>query len=260
MISRNSIFAAAAMLILVTGSAAGPAANAQESNEDMLFNEKQIKALLDESQSDTAFLVRLKMMRAHFKAAAGALAHGNHAEAVMHITHPRTEIYPEIASALHSHGLKEFSGLLDGAERAFAGGNSEAMSSALEAAYAYLDKAEATVDGGSPDSIGIRLDSATLLLRAAVIEYQQAFEYSALSNLVEYHDGAYFVDEARRLLDEMEPVLAARDPAGSAKLKQSLAALEQAWPPEEPPRESVLPFTKMQALVSIIELRINRLR
>ena len=58
----------------------------------------------------------------------------------------------------------------------------------------------------------------------------------------------------------METVFAARDPVALSRLQSSLTELKLGWPPEAPPAESVLPVTKMQALVSIIELQINKLR
>ncbi len=254
-------FAITALLVtLALPSVSVQAQDANNSKLDEIFNEEVVKALLDEASPDTAFMVRLKMLRAHLHAAASALAKGNSAEALQHIKHPRTEIYPEIANALNARGLKEFAHVLDSAEAAFAGGNAQAMSLALAATATELDRAEASIDPASLSSAGILPDAAALLLRTAVVEYHEAFEYSKLSNLVEYHDGAYFVAEASALLKKMETVFAARDPVALSRLQHSLAELSRAWPPEAPPAESVLPVTKMQALVSIIELQINKLR
>ena len=257
---HHCIYAAAALLAIIAVPAAVHAEETPGSNLDQLFNEEAVKSLLEEASPDTAFLVRLKMMRAHLQAATDTAANGNPVEALKHITHPGTEIYPEIASALQARGLQGFAGILSSAEAAFAGSNPEAMQSALTAVLAELDGAEASIDPAALTTGGILPDTAILLLRTAVVEYHEAFEYAKLSNLVEYHDGAYFVIEARKLLEKMEPVFASRDPAALLKLEQTLENLAQAWPPEAPPAESVLPVTKMQALVSIIELQINRLR
>ena len=200
-------FAITALLVtLALPSVSVQAQDANNSKLDEIFNEEVVKALLDEASPDTAFLVRLKMLRAHLRAAAYALANGNGAEALQHIKHPRTEIYSDIANTLNARGLKEFAHVLDSAEAAFTGGNAEAIKVALAAITAELDRAEASIDLASLTSAGILPDVATLLLRTAVVEYNEAFEYSKLSNLVEYHDGAYFVTEANALLKQMEIV------------------------------------------------------
>ena len=37
---------------------------------------------------------------------------------------------------------------------------------------------------------------ASTLLRTAVVEYHEAFEYSKISNLIEYQDGFFFVSQS----------------------------------------------------------------
>jgi hypothetical protein len=125
---------------------------------------------------------------------------------------------------------------------------------------AELDRAEAVIDPAVLATGRIQSEAAALLLRSAVVEYHAAFEFTKLSNMVEYHDGAYFVIEARKLLAQAEPAYAKRSPENLTKLKESLAKLETAWPPESPAAELVMPVTKMQALVSIIELQLTRLQ
>jgi hypothetical protein len=236
------------------------AEDTSHSKLDLMLNDEVIKSLLDEANPEAAFLVRLNMMRAHIEASAFNLTHAHAEDALNHIKHPRTEIYPEIEASMEAHGMANFGAMLDRLEASFASGDKEAMQQNLEAAEAAIDKAEAAISPELLQDGGILPEAAGLLLRAAVVEYHGAFEFSKLSNMVEYHDGAYFVIEARKMLDRIGADAGKRNPEAFAKLNESFEKLEKAWPKEAPPTELVLPVTKMQALVSIIELQLNRLQ
>ena len=252
-------FAWALVFAIVTSAAPACAEGTGEGKLDELFNEEAVKALLDEAEPDTAFLVRLNMMRAHVKAAADFMALGKPEEARVHISHPRTEIYQELAGALRERGLPDLAGAMNEAEAAFASADQDRMKTAVAALLAGVNQAEASIAPDSGRDNRIYLDAAAQLLRTAVVEYNEAFEYGKISKVVEYHDGLYFAAEARKLIESMAPAYAARNATTWSKLQMTLAELEKAWPPEAPPAQSILPVTKMQALVSIIELQINRL-
>lgn len=255
---RRTALGAVALLALTVAPIRAEEGNTSKLDE--MLNDEVVKALLDEANPEAAFLARLKMMRAHLQASAFNQANGHAEDARDHITHPRTEIYPEIEASMRAHGMPDFGKVLDRVETAYASGDHAAIEAGFETIEAELDKAEAAI---SPEAIAkerILPDAAALLLRAAVVEYHGAFEFSELSNMVEYHDGAYFIVEARKLLDKIEASAANSNPEAIAKLNASFDLLEKAWPRETPPAGLVMPVTRMQALVSIIELQLNKLQ
>lgn len=240
-------------------------APAQESPDEatlsLTYNEEVVRKLLNESDPDVAFLARLKMMRGHLSAALSTAAAGDAAAAREHIKHPSTEILPEINDALASHGLANLVPALDAAvEKLGAGADGAETQAAVDYALKEIARGEAMIDPAKLRASGIAPDVIVLLLRTAVVEYNEAFEYGKIVNLVEYHDGAAFIAEARKLLEAIEPALAARDPKSLEKVLQSYTTLEAAWPGHAPPEKSVLPVSKMLALVTIIELNLNRMR
>jgi hypothetical protein len=257
---RMLLIAVSALFLVLSNSDPLRADNAAPSKLDTMLNDEVIKTLLDEADPEAAFLVRLKMMRAHLAASEFTTGRGDDEEGLNHITHPRTEIYPEIEASMKAHGMADFGSMLDRLEAAFASNDTGARKAALQDVYAELDKAEAAIDPQAMADSAMLAESTALLLRAAVVEYHGAFEFSKLNNTVEYHDGAYFVVEARKLIDQLLPKLDKSDPGAVAKLKESFTNLEKAWPEETPPAELVMPVTKMQALVSIIELQLNKLQ
>jgi hypothetical protein len=254
------LFAVCSLALAFANPVISSAQETPQSRLDALFNDEAVKALLDEAEPDTAFLARIRMMRAHLSASENLTGKGIVEEALQHIKHPRSEIYPEIEAALLSHKMTEIGNLLDKLEAAFAAGNIDGIQTAMKTVNSELDRAEAVIDPASLANGRVRADAASLLLRTAVVEYHRAFEFSKLKNMVEYHDGAFFVNEARSLLDLAEPAFKKNDPESLAKLQDSFGKLEKAWPAEAPPAELVMPVTKMQALVSIIELQLNQMK
>lgn len=226
----------------------------------LIYNEQVVQKLLEESDPDVAFLARLKMMEAHLLAAVSLARQGDLVEAREHITHPGSEILPDILSVLKSRNLKDPSPALTAALEAIDRGNVEDMEDAVDAAVGEIVLAEASIDPAKMVINGIVADVAVLLLRTAVAEYAEAFKYGKIVNIIEYHDGSAFVTEAAILIRGAEPQWVAQDAAAYAKLDQSLTELQTAWPGAVPPAKSIVALTKMLALVTIIELQINRIR
>jgi hypothetical protein len=256
---------ARAILIVIAALAAwAPTIRAQEqpdeANLSVTYNEEAVRKLLEKADPDIAFFARLKMMRGHLSAAVMMAGLGSTAEAREHVKHPSSEILPEIDGVLKERGLADLAPALDAVAHTLHGKDMKLMTQAIEQALVQIAKSEDTVPKAKLQANGILPDAIVLLLRTAVVEYNEAFEYGKIVNLVEYHDGAAFVREARKLLEGLEPALAARDAPALEKIKQSWNKLETAWPSAEPPKAAVLPVSKLLALVTIIELQLNKLR
>jgi hypothetical protein len=242
----------AALLLLALGGAAS-ADNAM----DRQFNEEAIQRYVQEADPDVGYLVRLKMMKGHLGAAKHTLHSGDLNEAAAHVSHPITEIWNDLAPALAKRNVN----LRPTLERAMAAaetGNTLAITAAIDESLALIAKAEQMALSNGADKLAP--DVIAILLRTAVVEYHEAFEGTKLRNTVEYHDGAFFVKEARAMLAELEPALRQKDNAAFAKMTTTLEKLYTAWPDGKMPEKLILPITKMQSLVSIAELQLNKLR
>ncbi len=239
--------------------------SAQESSAEadkstLVYNEQIVLKLLEDSDPDVAFLARLKMMRGHLHEAVAAANRGDPEEAKEHLRHPGSEILPDILSVLKSRNLKNLSIALAATEEILGRSDLDGLDAAVAAVISEVALAEATIDTSKMVINGILADTAVLLLRTAVVEYAEAFEYGKISNIVEYHDGSAFVAEAAKLIRSAEGQWVAQDAPAYRKLDQSLTELQTAWPGAVPPSRTVIPLSKMLALVTIIELQINRIR
>lgn len=223
------------------------------------YNEEVVKKLLEDLDPDIAFLARLKMMQGHLQAALLRVAAGDRAEAREHITHPASEILPDIVSVLKTRNLKDPSPALNLALDKLKGGTTEEIETALYDALVEIGTLEHSIDPKKIVIEGIVADAAVLLLRTAVMEYEEAFKEGKIINIVEYHDGSAFVTEAATLIRDAEYEWTTRDSAAYDKLDLALQKLQTAWPSEVPPPQSVLPVTHMLELVTIIDQQIEKL-
>jgi hypothetical protein len=222
------------------------------------YNEDAVNRILVESDPAIAYLVRLRMMTAHLKASLAMLEAGDVDEAREHVAHPRVEIFAELEPALIKQGITDFSDKLHMTENAFKSGKLDHATEAIKLMLAAI----ATAESKSAPETGIdraRISVASLLLRSAVVEYKEAFEYNKLANMVEYHDGSFFVREASSILAAVAPQAKQKNAKSWEKINASLKQLQAAWPENAPPNKRVLPVTKMQALVSIIDLQLGKL-
>jgi hypothetical protein len=249
-------------VMLAAGLSFPVSAQAEEAKTalDLIYNEEAINKVLAKSNPDIGFVARLRMMKGHMEASLLNLKNGQTKVALEHVHHPRTEILADLESELKSRNLAFVLDSVAAAEAAVESGDLQAGETAIRNAFSDLAKAEASLDAAQLKSAGILQDVAITLLHIAVVEYHEAFEYSQISNIVEYQDGAFFLREAQSIIDLLAPDLKAKDPAAHAKMKSALAELAAAWPATAPPQTSVLPVTKMQALATIVELQLNKLR
>jgi hypothetical protein len=226
---------------------------------DEVYNEEAINRVLAESNPDVGYLVRLTMMKAHLKASLSTMKNGLIAEGAEHVSHPRKEIYPDLEPDLKRHDAQGLNERLQLAEVSIKSGDTIKATQDINFAIEFIETAEQAVTSRKGTE-HLVIDVISALLRTSVVEYHQAFEYSKLSNMVEYHDGAFFVAEAKVLLEGIAPSLESKDSKALTKLQDSFGKLAAAWPQEAPPQKSVLPVTRMQALVSVIDLQLNKLR
>ncbi len=220
----------------------------------------EMMQLIDEAEPDVAFLVRLSMMRGHLGQAVKAIERGHKEEAMQHMMHPISEILPAMGNEFQRRKLNDPAPALKAALETLAHGDmGDAKAAILFLIQSDQEFAKA-IDLARSDNDSLAPDTAVLLMRSAVVEYAAASEYGKIIDSIEYHDGSAFIDEAINLLLVPMQRWKLLNPATYEKLDRSLTQLQEAWPGELVPDRSVLSLTRMLALVTIIELQINRLR
>jgi hypothetical protein len=170
------------------------------------------------------------------------------------------EILPDIVNVLRKRNLKDPTPALNAILDLIRHGTPSEIETALYDAIVEIEELEHSIDPAKIVIDGIVADSAVLLLRTAVIEYDEAFKNGDIVELVEYHDGAAFVTEAATLIRDAKYEWMTKNPAAYGKLDLSLKELQTAWPSKVPPPKSVIPLTEMLALVTTIELQVNTIR
>ena len=248
---------------LLFGAAAPLLAQEQSKHSEhatFAHNVEVVKKLLEESDPDVAFLARLKMMQGHLNAAIYAVGNGDLAEAREHITHPAAEILPDIVSVLRNRNLKDPTATLNLVLDVLRVGTQEEMETALYDALVEIADLEHSIDPAKIVMNSIIADTAVLLLRTAVSEYDEAFKNGEIVEIVEYHDGGEFVSEAATLIRDAKYEWMTQNPEAYEKLELSLKELQTAWPSKIPPPKLVIPLTTMLALVTNIELQVNKIR
>ena len=226
----------------------------------LVFNEEVVKKLLNGADPDVAFLARLKMMVGHLYAADFAVERGELSEARQHITHPASEILPDIVSVLKERDLKDPSSAMNGILETLKSGIVEQTRTRIYDAIVEIESLQHSIDPSKMVMDRILADTAVLLLRTAVIEYDEAFKSGKIVNIVEYQDGSAFVTEAATLIQDAEYEWKTKNPSAYNQLELSLKELQTAWPSEIPPSNSIIPLARMLALVTTIELQINEIR
>jgi hypothetical protein len=227
---------------------------------ELVLNEEVVKKLLSGADPDVAFLARLKMMVGHLYAADFAVERGDLLEARQHITHPVSEILPDIVRVLKKRDLNDPRSALNGILETLQSGALEQTRTRIYDAVVEIESLQHSIDPSKMVMDRILADAAVLLLRTAVTEYDAAFKSGKIVNIPEYHDGSAFVTEAIALIQDAEYEWKTKNPPAYGQLELSSQELQTAWPSEIPPPNSVIPLARMLALVTTIELQINEIR
>lgn len=226
----------------------------------LVFNEEVVKKLLNGFDPDVAFLARLKMMVGHLYAADFAVEMGDLTEARQHIIHPVAEILPDIVSVLKERDLEDPSSAITGILETLQSGVVEQTRTKIYDAIVEIESLIYSIERSKMVMDRILADTAVLLLRTAVTEYDEAFKSGKIVNIAQYHDGSAFVAEATTIIQDAEYEWKTKNTAAYDQLELTLQELQTAWPSEIPPPNSVIPLTRILALVTTIELQINEIR
>ena len=248
---------------VVSGNPAAVVAQEQSDHQAhpaLALNEIIVKNLLSGGDPDVAFLARIKMMVGHLIAADFAIERGDLAEALQHISHPVAEVLPEVLSLLKQRNFNDPHAATGRIMAALQSGAVEQTRTEIYDAIVEIEGWQHAIDPKNLVMDRILGDTAVLLMRAAVIEYDKATGAGKTASIVEYHDGSAFITEAIMIIQDAEFEWKTRNPVAYRQLELSLQALQAAWPSEIPSEDSPIPLEAMLELVTNIEGKIIDIR
>jgi hypothetical protein len=160
---------------------------------------------VDMATDDVAYLTHLGLMRGHLRVGYELFRAGHPEHAVMHMKHPKSELYTDIVPALQARGSRGFA---DELEALAAAVESKAPLSEVEAAYqsvvTAIDASEAVVPAANRLGAGPGLQRVVNLTRTAAVEYAIGVVGGKLVNAHEYQDAYGFTRIAAQVAEDID--------------------------------------------------------
>lgn len=181
----------------------------------------------DLKTDDVAYLSRLGLIRGHLLVGYQLYSQQHAAMAVMHMKHPRDELYAGLVPAIEQRGGKRFDSQLSAlAERVTNGADQREVDKAYEALEAGIKAAE---ERAKP-SLKTALLSIKDLVRTAGEEYALGVEDGKLVNAHEYQDSYGFTEIAKRRLANLPADVRSQSPDAVKRVETILNELANLWP------------------------------
>jgi hypothetical protein len=183
----------------------------------------------------------LAQIRGHHLVSLELYEAGDTEGAAVHASHPVDEILASVQGELDEHEPRigdELSAALDKGLTAITEGRpADEVAAAYEKAATLTQDALTAVVGdqaGDPSYKGSVISS---LLSTAAHEYEEAVGADSVRLLAEYQDGYAFVQEGRRLYDEIASDVESASMEEAEEIVEAFESLETALPSPEPPAQ-----------------------
>jgi hypothetical protein len=138
---------------------------------------------------------------------------------------------------------EELAGALEAGADAIAQGKPAAeVAVAFDDAAAATNEALSAVVGDQSDETSYRGSVITALLATSAHEYEEAIGTNKVRLLAEFQDGYAFVEEARRLYEEIASEVEAASTEEAEEIEEAFETLETALPSPKPPAELADPL------------------
>jgi hypothetical protein len=188
----------------------------------------------------------LAQIRGHHLVSLELYEAGDAKGAAVHAGHPIDEILDSVRSELEEHDPavgEELAGALEAGADAIAQGKPAAeVAAAFDDAAAATNEALSAVVGDQSDETSYRGSVITALLATSAHEYEEAIGTNKVRLLAEFQDGYAFVEEARRLYEEIASEVEAASTEEAEEIEEAFETLETALPSPKPPAELADPL------------------
>lgn len=181
----------------------------------------------DLKTDDVAYLSRLGLIRGHLLVGYQLYSQQHAAMAVMHMKHPRDELYAGLVPAIEQRGGKRFDSQLSAlAERVTNGADQREVDDAYKVLEAGIKAAEEL----TKPSLKTVLLSIKDLVRTAGAEYALGVDDGKLVNAHEYQDSYGFTEIAKLRLAGLPAEVRGQSPEAIKRVEKILNDLADLWP------------------------------
>lgn len=183
----------------------------------------------------------LAQIRGHHLVSLELYEEGDKKGAAVHAGHPIAEILDSVRSELEEHDPQVGQDLADaleaGATAVAENKSASEVADAYEQAAAATDRALTAVVGSNSDTPSYKGSVISAVLSTAGHEYDEAVGDEGIRLLAEYQDGYAFVQEARRLYQEVAGDVEAASLEEAEEIDEAFEVLETALPSPRPPKQ-----------------------
>ncbi|MFN2488776.1 MAG: hypothetical protein ABR529_03355 [Actinomycetota bacterium] len=184
------------------------------------------------------FGASLAQIRAHHLVSLDLYEAGRFGDALLHATHPIDELLAAVQGGLEEHDAGVAGALEQTLRRATTAIQERVAPAKLGSIYA---RAAALTENGETSVVGAettayRASVVASLSATAAREYEEAVGKDGLRLEAEYQDGYAFVQEARRLYQEIAATVEDEEPEEAEEIEEAFAGLAQALPSPTPPQ------------------------
>ena len=185
----------------------------------------------------------LAQIRGHHLVSLELYEDGDEQGAAVHAGHPIHEILDSVSSELDEHApdiAEDLTERLNAGSQAIEdGAPAEDLAAIYEETASITESAEEAVVGESSSESSYKGSVVAALLATAGHEYEEAVGDGGIRLVVEYQDGYAFVNEARRLYDEIAPEVESAAAEEAEEIEEAFEALDGAFASPQPPKQPV---------------------
>ena len=183
----------------------------------------------------------LAQIRGHHLVSLELYEAGDEKGAAVHASHPVDEILASVQSEMDEHdpdiGEQLATSLEAGRSAVTDGRPADEVAAAYEETATLTQDALGAVVGDEADESSYKGSVISALLSTAAHEYEEAVGAGGVRLLAEYQDGYAFVQEARRLYDEVVSDVEAASMEEAEEIEEAFETLESALPASQPPNQ-----------------------
>jgi hypothetical protein len=208
---------------------------------------------------DVAFARFIALIRGHLLTGDELASQREWNGALPHFNFPTEEIYGVIREDLRSYKTPQFDDALKALARAVKADNAKQYSNARKRVEDALVAADAGLKAKQPNWQRFVMQVAIEVLKTSADEYDDAVAKGRIMRPIGYQTARGFILQADRMIESVAGELGANNAAALADMRAELAQLKQAFASVTAPKQAVMDYAELVAIVSRIELAAGKL-
>jgi hypothetical protein len=208
---------------------------------------------------DAAFGRFIALIRAHLLTGDELVGQRAWDAAAPHFGFPSEEIYGIIREELRSYKTPQFDDALKALARAVKAHNAKQYSNARKRVEGALAAADAGLKAKVPNWPRFVVAVAVATLQAAPDEYDDAVEKGRIVRPIGYQTARGIILQADRMIEGVAGELGADNAAALDDMRAGFAQLKQAFAPVTAPKQAVMDYAAILAIVSRVAVAAGKL-